>query len=137
MSDTKSPEQESFKPEDASYESRYTQAYSDAGFWDKLKSDALSAGQDLVSSALQIYYTLNQSNLPRWASVLGLTALGYFILPTDAIPDALPAVGYADDLGVLAAAADAISTFTTVEITANAKEKLGEWFTVTEEASTE
>ena len=30
-----------------------------------------------------------------------VSALGYFILPLDAIPDLTPGVGYADDLGAL------------------------------------
>ena len=134
MSDTNSPDQNEFKPEDASYESRYTQAYSDAGFWEMLEANAVKAGREAVSAALDVYYTLNQSSLPKWASAMALTALGYFILPSDAIPDMLPVVGYADDLGVLVAAADCISTFTTVEITAASKEKLSGWFGETEES---
>jgi len=128
MTESKPTAPDDFKPEDTTYESRYTQAYTDAGFWEKLESQALSAGHKAISCALLIYYTLNESHIPRWATVLGLTALGYFILPADAIPDALPAVGYADDLGFLVAAADAISTFTTVEITAKTSEKLSSWF---------
>ena len=133
MTENSTKDQDDFNPEDTTYESRYTQAYSDAGFWEKLESHATSAGSKAISSALQIYYTLSESHLPRWATVLGLTALGYFILPADAIPDALPAVGYADDLGFLVAAADAISTFTTVEITAKTSEKLSTWFKAEEQ----
>jgi uncharacterized membrane protein YkvA (DUF1232 family) len=32
-----------------------------------------------------------------------LAALAYFVLPTDAIPDVLPAIGFTDDAAVIAA----------------------------------
>ncbi len=37
-----------------------------------------------------------------------LAAVGYFILPVDAIPDVIPGVGHTDDLGALALAVVAV-----------------------------
>ena len=31
-------------------------------------------------------------------------ALGYFIIPLEAVPDMIPGAGYADDIGAIAAA---------------------------------
>lgn len=39
----------------------------------------------------------------RWRKLLGLAALAYVVLPLDAIPDAIPVLGWLDDLGVVAA----------------------------------
>ena len=36
-------------------------------------------------------------------------ALAYFVLPVDAVPDAIPVAGFTDDLGALAAALGTVS----------------------------
>ncbi len=41
--------------------------------------------------------------IPWWSIASVGAALGYFILPTDMIPDFIPLVGYLDDAAVLAA----------------------------------
>jgi len=80
--------------------------YSDQTFWEKLGKHSAQAGSQLIHKALVLYYTMNDSKTPIRikASITG--ALAYFILPLDAIPDALVGVGYLDDLGVLAWAYD-------------------------------
>src|SRR5471030_1314800 len=80
--------------------------YSDQTFWEKLGKQSAQAGSQLIHKALVLYYTMNDSKTPIRikASITG--ALAYFILPLDAIPDALVGVGYLDDLGVLAWAYD-------------------------------
>ena len=55
-------------------------------------------------------------------------ALGYFILPTDAIFDLAPLIGYSDDLGVLLFALSQISTIITPEVKDKARAKLHDWF---------
>jgi uncharacterized membrane protein YkvA (DUF1232 family) len=80
--------------------------YSDKTFWDKLTLQGAPAGQQLVYKSLVLYYTMKDPKTPNRikASIMG--ALAYFILPLDAIPDAITGVGYLDDLGVLAWAYD-------------------------------
>lgn len=53
-------------------------------------------------------------------------AIGYFILPADIVPDILPAAGYVDDLGVLAAALITVSMYVDDEVTANAEKKVNQ-----------
>ncbi len=55
-------------------------------------------------------------------------ALGYFILPADAIFDLAPLIGYSDDLGVLLFALSQVSSNITPEIRQKARRKLGDWF---------
>lgn len=80
--------------------------YSDVTFWEKLRKHNAQAGSQLVHKALVLYYTMGNRKTPNRikASIMG--ALAYFILPLDAIPDAIIGVGYLDDLGVIAWAYD-------------------------------
>jgi len=106
----------------------FEREYSDEKFWSKVKKYALSAGREVVEKALILYYTLEDENLPRWTRATIYGALGYFILPADAIADIIPAVGYADDLGVLVAALAAVALHVSPEIKQRAREKLNRVF---------
>ncbi|MFO0211413.1 MAG: DUF1232 domain-containing protein, partial [Pseudanabaena sp.] len=55
-------------------------------------------------------------------------ALGYFIFPLDAIPDITPVVGYADDLGALAAAVAAVAIHIDENVKEKTRQKLKDWF---------
>jgi uncharacterized membrane protein YkvA (DUF1232 family) len=111
-----------------SIDTTYASDYNEAGFWAKLANFALAAGRDLVDLALQLYYALQSPATPVWAKAVIVAALGYFISPIDVVPDFLPVVGYADDLGVLVAAVGTVATYITPEIKAEAAETLGRWF---------
>ena len=106
----------------------YGKYYSQDSFWKKLLNFARTAGREVVENALSLYYTAQAPDTPTWAKTVITGALGYFILPTDAIPDLIPAVGYGDDLGALVAALAAVAVHVTPEIKARAKKKTAEWF---------
>jgi uncharacterized membrane protein YkvA (DUF1232 family) len=102
--------------------------YSDDSFWDKVKSHAKSAGEEVLTPALKMYYAAIDADTPTWAKTTIYSALGYFILPIDAVPDILPGVGYTDDLGVLAAAFAAVAMHIKDKHVKEAKETLARWF---------
>lgn len=102
--------------------------YVDSGFWEKLVTYALAAGREVVELALQLYYATQSPDCPAWAKAVAYSALGYFIVPADAIPDIIPAVGYADDLGVLAAALAALAMCITPVVKKQARDKMADWF---------
>jgi uncharacterized membrane protein YkvA (DUF1232 family) len=102
--------------------------YTDQSFWDKLKKFALQAGKDVVEKALTLYYAAQRPETPLWAKTVIYSALAYFVLPTDAIPDVTPIAGYADDLGALAAALTTVAMSITPEVRKNAKQKMQDWF---------
>lgn len=106
----------------------YAKDYSENSFWEKVKSFALVAGKEVIEKAMQLYYTMQAPATPAWAKAVIIAALGYFISPVDAIPDIIPVVGYADDLGVLVAAIATVGTYITDDIKAKAEDKLKEWF---------
>ena len=47
----------------------YEDAYSDDGFWDKLKHYAKIAGKEVVEKALLLYYAGNEEDAPAWAGM--------------------------------------------------------------------
>lgn len=108
--------------------SEYSKEYSESSFWNKVKKFASKAGSKVIYTALKLYYTMQSPNTPAWAKTVIIGALGYFISPIDVIPDPTPVVGFADDLGVLAAAAATVVTNITPAIKDEAKRKLKEWF---------
>jgi uncharacterized membrane protein YkvA (DUF1232 family) len=63
---------------------------------------------------------------PRRVRLTLLAALGYFVLPLDAIPDILPVIGFTDDAAVIAAALAAVAGSITPEHREKAKRTLAE-----------
>lgn len=102
--------------------------YSDDGLWDKMKSVFKKAGIKVIYLALVLYYTVNAESTPTAKKGIIYGALGYFILPIDLIPDAIPIAGFSDDLAALVACVAAVSMCITPEIKAQAETKLKEWF---------
>ena len=112
----------------AEQESDLSKEYSDDSFWEKVKKFALKAGREVLEKALVMYYCLQDSDTPVKSKAVIIGALGYFIMPLDAIPDMIIPIGYADDLGVLAAALVIIASHIKQEHRDAADEKLLEWF---------
>jgi uncharacterized membrane protein YkvA (DUF1232 family) len=102
--------------------------YTEEGFWSKLANYAKQAGREVVEKALMLYYAANRPETPAWAKTTAFAALAYFILPTDAIPDITPLVGYSDDLGALSLAIATITAYINDDVKARAAEKLEQWF---------
>jgi uncharacterized membrane protein YkvA (DUF1232 family) len=70
------------------------------GFWTTLKR---AAGQVPFSRDLAAaYYCAFDPRTPRRVRLTILAALGYFVLPADALPDILIGIGFTDDATVLA-----------------------------------
>lgn len=106
----------------------YEQAYTEANFWQKLKRFAQAAGKEVVEKALLLYYAGQEEDAPAWAKATIVASLGYFIAPLDAIVDLTPAIGYADDLGVLALALAAVATYINDDVRDKAALKITQWF---------
>lgn len=115
----------------------YADAYSEKSLWEKLAAFAVRAGKEIVEKVLALYYCLQDSDTPTWAKAHILAALGYFISPLDAIPDMMPAVGFADDLGVLVLALAAVAAHIKPEHWEQAREALKRWFGSTAKAEAE
>ncbi len=103
-------------------------AYSEQSFWEKLKGAAVYAGREVIEKALTLYLTAQRPETPLWAKMVIYSALAYFVLPTDLIPDFVPLTGYADDLGTLATALGTVVMSITPEIKQAAKQQVNDWF---------
>jgi uncharacterized membrane protein YkvA (DUF1232 family) len=82
----------------------YSPQYSEESFWEKVKKYGKLAGIVVLERAFTLYYALIDVDTPDWAKVVIIGALGYFIVPLDAIPDIAIPLGYTDDAAVLAGA---------------------------------
>src|SRR5210317_1622872 len=111
----------------------YEEAFSEQGFWLKLRKYARSAGKEVVEKALLLFYAAQEEKAPAWAKATIAGALGYFIVPLDAITDLTPAVGYADDLGVLVLAIAAVATYINDDVRVKTTARMVSWFGEDEE----
>lgn len=101
---------------------------SSSGLFTKMAKLAGKAGRPLIEKALYLFFAVQHPKTPAWARRVIYGALAYLVLPTDAIPDVLPAVGFTDDFTVIAAALATVSYYITPEIKEQARAKLLKWF---------
>ena len=109
-------------------ENEFLTKYSEESFWEKIKKFSKSAGSKVVYASLLLYYVMEDKNVDLRTKVSITAALGYFIIPADAIFDFTPLIGYSDDLGVLLFALSQISSNITPDIKEKARKKLEDWF---------
>ncbi len=105
---------------------KFQKYYSEKGFWDKVKAVAKKASIKALYTALMLYYALDFMTIEKKAIVIG--ALGYFILPTDAIPDFVALLGFTDDATVLFMVYNTCKDIIDEKVKEQAKSKLSEWF---------
>ncbi len=106
----------------------YEQYYSGENLQKKLAGYALTAGKKTIEIVLILFYTLQRSDLPHKYKLVIIGALGYWILPSDLLPDLMPAIGYTDDLSTLVMAMTVVASHINDEVRQKAKDKLAEWF---------
>lgn len=71
------------------------------GFMPKIRRVASKV--PFAADALSVWWCARDPETPTAAKGMILAALAYFVLPTDALPDILPAIGFTDDAAVFAA----------------------------------
>ena len=89
----------------------YAKHYTEESFWQKTRKVAALLGRKGLKAAFTLFYCLQDKETPKWAKSVILGALGYLILPLDAIPDFIPGAGFADDLGALVAALSTVAAY--------------------------
>jgi len=103
---------------------KYAPHYSDEKFQKKIAKFANMAWKAVLRPALILYYAARDKRTPELARATMFGALGYFISPLDAILDITPAVGYTDDLWVLATATAVVAAHIKEEHIEKAEETL-------------
>ncbi len=71
------------------------------GFLPKIRK--VAAKVPFAADALSVWWAARDPETPMAAKGMMLAGLAYFVLPTDAIPDVLPVIGFTDDAAVIAA----------------------------------
>lgn len=111
----------------------FSKYYSEKSLWEKIKKFSKAAGTKVIYAVLLLYYAMKDNSVSLKTKLFIAASLGYFILPTDAIFDLTPIIGYSDDLGVLLFALKQISSAITPAVKENARKKIEEWFTEIDE----
>ncbi len=107
--------------------SKYSAYYNPASLFAKIGKVAKKVGVKAVHTVLILYYATLDKRLPLKDRALVIAALGYFIVPIDLIPDALPG-GFADDTAALVFILKHIWNNLSQETLDKAKRQLSEWF---------
>ncbi len=82
-------------------------------FWIKFKQ--VVAQLPFAEDLLAAYYCAFDKQTPRHVQGALLSALAYFVLPFDFVPDMLPILGFTDDAAILATAIRIVATHVTPE----------------------
>ena len=95
-----------------------------ADFMARLKRVAkrIPFAEDLLAA----WFCARDPATPRRVRMTLLAALGYFVLPVDALPDIMPIFGFTDDAAVIAAAIAAVAGSITIEHRERAKKAMAE-----------
>lgn len=91
-----------------------------------MREFAAKAGSKLVYIVLCLFYSLDKATIKEKALILG--ALGYFILPIDAIPDTLVGIGFSDDMTELLAVFYTLRNTISEQTKNKSRNKLSNWF---------
>lgn len=93
-------------------------------FWSTFRKAAryVPFSEDLVAA----YYCALDPKTPHRVRAMLLGALAYFVLPFDAVPDILAAVGFSDDITVLVATIAMVGAHISDEHRAKARRALAE-----------
>lgn len=122
--------QENFTEEDFNNDKlqKYEDNYSEDKLMDKLSRFAGKLGISVVYKVLLLFYVMKSPDVPIKEKALIIGALGYLILPVDLIPDAIPLLGFTDDLAALAFVVNQVRCYITENVQQMAQEKLSDWF---------
>ena len=106
----------------------YQQYYNPTALWEKIKKYGKSLGKEAVYHVLVLYYIMADPKTPLKYKAIIAGALGYLIFPLDLIPDAIPVIGFSDDIAAITAAYKACADCISPEIQAKARAKVSAWF---------
>jgi len=86
----------------------HSEHYSEHSFSEKLKKHLKRIGTELLWKSLTLFILVRQKRLNLRQRTQAIAALGYLILPIDAVPDFTPIIGYSDDLAAVILVLNAI-----------------------------
>ncbi|RVT92326.1 DUF1232 domain-containing protein [Rhodovarius crocodyli] len=97
-------------------------------FMSRLRSGMRRIGGPAVLQLLQLWVAARANGTPLTMKAALWGALGYFVMPMDAVPDAIPLAGFGDDVAVIAAALALAHRAISPEVQARAAELFSRLF---------
>lgn len=107
---------------------QFRTSFSEGRFKEKIVSIAKSASSRTIYTAMLLYYAYRRKDTPAWAKRIVIGALGYLVMPIDAIPDLSPFIGLTDDIGVLSFGLVTIAAYINDEVRGSAREQVNKLF---------
>ncbi len=101
----------------------YEKYFSESELWNKIAKIGKSIGAAIIYPVLLLFNLLMSSETDLKEKTMIIGALGYFILPLDLIPDAIPTAGFTDDMAALTAIISALASCVTLEMQNESKQK--------------
>ena len=96
--------------------------------WDKIGRFGKRAGRIVVERAVRLYYAAQDPSTPPWAKRAIYSALAYFVIPFDLIPDFIPGIGFTDDAATLLFTLFAVSAYVSRDVKVRARATTDRWF---------
>lgn len=93
-----------------------------AGFSEKIRR--VAGRIPFAEEAVAAWFAVQDPATPRHVKAVLVAALAYFVMPADALPDFLPALGFVDDASVFWAVWQMLSKYVTEEHRTKAVEAL-------------
>ena len=103
---------------------RYLKYFNEKDLFQKLKSVSGKLSINLLYYILILFYLTTDKSVPFKTRVIFIAALGYLILPTDAISDFIPGLGFSDDAAFIAYAISSATNYITPDLKEKALSKL-------------
>lgn len=102
---------------------QYERHYNEDIFWRKLRKHAGKWGEKLLQPAMMLYCMMKSPKVSLRDKTIILGALGYLILPLDAMPDFIPMLGIIDDISAIMLVLKTLNKDITPEIRKEAQEQ--------------
>lgn len=102
---------------------QYERHYNEDSFWRKLRKHAGKWGEKLLLPAMMLYCMMKSPKVSLRDKTIILGALGYLILPIDAVPDFIPMLGIVDDISAIMLVLKTLNKDITPEIRKEAREQ--------------
>jgi uncharacterized membrane protein YkvA (DUF1232 family) len=94
----------------------FTRFFNEPALMAKIRKFYVKAGQKVIYAVLLLFYVFKNPGVDFKTKLTIAAALGYFIVPVDAVFDLARVLGFIDDLGVLVYTQVRISSLITPEI---------------------
>lgn len=107
---------------------KYEKNFSESDLLHKLAKYGKAIGLELLYKIAQLWFVMQQPDVPAATKALIMGALGYLISPLDFIPDLTPVLGYSDDFVAITFALIRVQGYIDDDVRRQAREFLAKMF---------